>query len=108
MDTPILHYNSGVAHYRAQQHIRARTSLLKAVQSPSLRVISQYNLGLNAYALGDIDAALDWFRQARDQEENEKIRDFAIIAISRLLAERKDANPVLVRARGSVGCLHAC
>ncbi|NOR37101.1 MAG: hypothetical protein GQ577_10155, partial [Woeseiaceae bacterium] len=29
MDTPILHFNMGVAHYRAQQHIRARVSLLK-------------------------------------------------------------------------------
>ena len=99
MDSPILHYNSGVAHYRAQQHIRARASLLKAVQAPSLRVISQYNLGLNAYALGDIDGALDWFRQARDQQENEKIREFAIIAISRLLAERRKANPVFERAK---------
>ena len=99
MDTPILHYNSGVAHYRAQQHIRARTALLKAVQSPSLRVISQYNLGLNAYALGEVDDALNWFRQARDQEENEKIRQFAIIAISRLQAERKASDTLLVRAR---------
>ena len=99
MDTPLLHYNSGVAHYRAQQHIRARTSLLKAVQSPSLRVISQYNLGLNAYALGDVDDALNWFRQARDQEESEKIRQFAIIAISRLQAARKASDTILVRAK---------
>ncbi|MDH3273090.1 MAG: hypothetical protein OEM64_04275 [Gammaproteobacteria bacterium] len=99
MDTPILHYNTGVAHYRAQQHIRARTALLKAVQSPSLRVISQYNLGLTAYALGDVDDALNWFRQARDQEENEKIREFAIIAISRLQAERKAADTILVRVK---------
>ena len=99
MDTPLLHYNSGVAHYRAQQHIRARTALLKAVQSPSLRVISQYNLGLTAYALGDVDDALNWFRQARDQEENEKIRSFAIIAISRLQAERKASDTILVRVK---------
>ena len=70
MDTPLLHYNMGIAHYRAQQHIRARQSLLKASQSSGLRVISHYNLGLNAYAAGDVDEALIWFRQARDQEEN--------------------------------------
>jgi len=99
MDTPLLHFNSGVAHYRAQQHIRARTSLLKAAQSSSLRVISHYNLGLNAYAAGDIEDALDWFRQARDQEENEQIRKLAMIAISRLQAEKRAADPVLVRAR---------
>ena len=99
MDTPILHYNTGVAHYRAQQYIRARTALLKAVQSPGLRVISQYNLGLTAYALGDVDDALNWFRQARDQQENEKIREFAIIAISRLQAEREATDTILVRVK---------
>ena len=98
MDTPLLHYNTGVAHYRAQQHIRARISLLKAAQSSGLSVISHYNLGLNAYASGDIDDALDWFRQAREQQENAKIRQLAIIAISRLLAEQRAADPLLVRA----------
>ena len=34
LDTPLLHYNSGVAHYRAQQYTRARVALLKAAQSP--------------------------------------------------------------------------
>ena len=28
MDTPLLHYNTGIAHYRAGQHIRARDALL--------------------------------------------------------------------------------
>lgn len=98
MNTPLLHFNMGVAHYRAQQHIRARQSLLKAAQSSGLRVISHYNLGLNAYAAGDVNDALNWFRQARDQEENDKIRKLAIIAISRLQSERKAEDPVLVRA----------
>jgi hypothetical protein len=98
MDTPLLHFNTGVAHYRAQQHIRARTALLKAAESPSLRVLSHYNLGLNAYAGGDVEDALDWFRLARDQQENEKIRKLAMIAISRLQAEKKATDPVLVRA----------
>jgi hypothetical protein len=97
MNSPLLHYNSGIAHYRAQQHIRARTSLLKAAQSSSLRVIAHFNLGLNAYATGDIDDALNWFRQARDQEENAKIRKLAIIAISRLQREKRAADPVCVR-----------
>ena len=26
LDTPLLHYNMGIAHYRAGQHIRARDS----------------------------------------------------------------------------------
>ena len=97
MNSTLLDYNMGVAHYRAKQHIRARTSLLKAVQSPELRILAQYNLGLNAYATGDMDDALNWFRQARDQEENAKVRELAIIAISRIQSQRRAEDPILIR-----------
>ena len=96
MDTPLLHYNTGVAHYRAGQHIRARMALLLAVQDPGLRVVSHYNLGLNAYAAGNKDDALNWFRQARDQEENETIRELAIIAIARIRAEQEIEEPPIL------------
>jgi tetratricopeptide (TPR) repeat protein len=96
MDTPLLHFNTGVAHYKAQQHIRARESLLKAAESPQLRVISHYNLGLNAYASGDPEEALDWFRRARDQQENETIREYAMAAIGRVNTEVRTTDPVIV------------
>ena len=70
LDTPALRYNMGVAEYKADQHIRARDSLLKAADSPQFRIAAQYNLGLNAYALGEYDEALRWFRLVRDQDEN--------------------------------------
>jgi tetratricopeptide (TPR) repeat protein len=97
MNTPLLHYNMGVAHYKAGQHIRARPSLLKAVSTPGLRVITQYNLGLNAYAGGNVEEALDWFRQARDQEQEPKIRKLAIIAISRLQQTKREDDVLLAR-----------
>ncbi len=97
MDTPLLHFNTGVANYKAQQHTRARQSLLKSAEDPNLRVISHFNLGLNAYAAGNPDEALDWFRRARDQEESENIQTMARIAISRIQAERRQTDPVLVR-----------
>ncbi len=84
LDTPLLHYNTGVAHYKAMQHIRAREALLKASRDPSLRVAAQYNLGLNAFALGDNEAALRWFRLVRDQEENRILQRYAVVAISRI------------------------
>lgn len=99
MDTPLLHYNSGVAHYRAQQYTRARVALLKAAQSPDLRVLAHYNLGLTAWAVGNNEDALNWFRQARDQQENDKIHKLALVAIARLNAASKAADPVLVRAK---------
>lgn len=84
MSTALLHYNSGVAHYRAGQHVRASEALQKALADPELRVAAHYNLGLNAYALGNSEEALRWFRLARDQNRNEKIQTFAVIAISRI------------------------
>lgn len=98
MDTPLLHYNSGIAHYRAQQHVRARESLLKAAREPRLRAISHYNLGLNSYAANDIDDALHWFRKARDQQSNQKISELARIAIARLLRESRENDPVILMA----------
>lgn len=97
IDTPLLHYNAGVAHYRAGQHIRARDSLLRALDDSSLRIAAQYNLGLNAYALGDTSEALRWFRLARDQNVDPKLQKFAVVAISRIRLEREKPTEFEVR-----------
>jgi tetratricopeptide (TPR) repeat protein len=89
LDTPLLHYNTGIAHYRANQHIRARAALLKALDDPTLRIPAQYNLGLNAYALGETDEALRWFYLVRDQNENQTLQHFAVVAISRIRVENE-------------------
>ena len=84
LDTPSLHYNMGVAHYRANQHIKAREALLKAAESPDFRIAARYNLGLNAYALGEKDEALRWFRQVRDQDEEPTLARYADVAMGRI------------------------
>ena len=94
MDTPLLHYNTGVAHYRAKQHARAREALQKSAAYGPLAPISHYNLGLNAYAMDDIDQALRWFRRARDQEQRDDIRRLARHAIRQLEDELKASAPV--------------
>ena len=90
MNSAVLYYNIGVTHYRAGQHNRARQALQTAEQAPSLRVITQFNLGLNEYAAGDVDKALEYFYQARDQRENRQIRKLARTAISRLEKEQEE------------------
>ncbi len=90
LDTPLLHYNEGIAHYRAGQHIRARASLNRALADPALRAPTQYNLGLNAYALGQTDEALSWFRQVRDGSVNPKLQRYAAAAISRIRDEQAE------------------
>lgn len=97
LSTPLLHYNMGIAHYRAGQHIRARTALMKALDDPSLRVAAQYNLGLNAYELGEIGEALRWFRLARVQNLNKKLQTFAVVAISRIRDEQAEPDDFEVR-----------
>ena len=101
MDTPVLHYNMGVAHYRAGQHVRAREALLKASSDPAFGIPAQYNLGLNAWALGETDEALRWFRLVRDQNRNEKLQKYAVVAISRIRAAEEDQTDyeVLVEER---------
>ena len=96
MDTPLLHYNTGVAHYKAQQYERARESLLESSRYGPLQPISHYNLGLNAYAQGDIDLALRWFRRARDQQQRNDISRLARRAITQLNRELALADPIEV------------
>lgn len=99
MNTALLHYNTGVAHYRAGQHIRAREALSKALDSPTLRVAAQYNLGLNAYAASNNDEALRWFRLARDQQTNEKLADYARVAIFRIRSQQALNDPIVIEAK---------
>ena len=86
MDTPALAYNTGVAHYRAGQHLRAQKALLEALSDPGFKLAAQYNLGLNANALGDTAAALRWFRLVREQPS--PLSGYAAIAIARIQAAR--------------------
>ncbi|MEL7185176.1 MAG: tetratricopeptide repeat protein, partial [Pseudomonadota bacterium] len=97
MNTPLLHYNTGIAHYRAGQYIRARDALLQALDDPQLRVAAHYNLGLNAYALGEVDEALRWFRLARDQNLNPDLQNYAVVAIARIRGEREQPDEFEVR-----------
>jgi tetratricopeptide (TPR) repeat protein len=98
MDTPLLHYNTGVAHYKAEQYARARDSLIVSSRYQPLQPISHYNLGLNAYAQGDLDEALRWFRKARDQRQRDDISRLASRAITQLSRELALADPIQVSA----------
>ena len=98
MRSPVLYYNTGVAHYRAGQHVRAREALLHALDDPQLRIAAQYNLGLNAYRLGETEEALRWFRLARDQEDDEKLQEYAVVAISRIRLAAEQPTDFEIRA----------
>ncbi|MDH3439583.1 MAG: hypothetical protein OEM63_02435 [Gammaproteobacteria bacterium] len=97
MDTPLLHYNMGVANYKAQQYVRARESLEKAATYGPLAPISQYNLGLNAYALNDYDEALKWFRLAANQDQQKDLSRMARRAIRQLQERRQSETPAAIQ-----------
>ena len=97
--SPLLHYNMAVAHYRANQHIQARESFLMALDDPTLRVVTHYNLGLNAYALGETDEALRWFHLSRDQTQDEALKKYSVIAISRIRNEKATPDEFDIRIR---------
>ena len=102
--SPLLNYNSGVAHYKAGQHDRAREALLLASEASRLEAISHYNLGLNAWRSGDVDEALGWFRLARDQGNNTDLSELAVKAISVLQRESRMASqPQAINANARVG-----
>lgn len=98
MDSALLHYNTGVAHYKSGQHDRARYELEAASKSARLEVLAHYNLGLNAWAAGANDEALSWFRLARDQQRNPQISELATVAISRVQRDIIIEQPATVRA----------
>ena len=98
MNTPLLQYNTGVAHYKAQQYTRARESLIESSHYAPLQAISHYNLGLITYAQGDIEEALPWFRRARDQQQRDDISRLARRAITQLSRELALADPIEVPA----------
>jgi tetratricopeptide (TPR) repeat protein len=98
LDSAVLHYNMGVAHYRAGQLIRSRQAFERALEHPTLQIAARYNLGLVANALGDDAEALRWFRLVSTQQGNENIRELALAATARLEAERLNAGQGMLTA----------
>ena len=101
LDTALLHYNTGIAHYKAKQHIRARESLEKATRSSTLRPRAQFSLGMNAYALGELDEAIYWFELASNQEIDRKVASNARKALGQIRENATSRDPAVQRvARG--------
>ena len=84
MDTPLLHYNTGIAHYRARQYPRARLAFQRAATDPALRDLAIYNLGLSAMAAGDRDAAMDAFRRVEAQQSRPQLAALASRAMQQM------------------------
>lgn len=85
LDTPLLHFNVGVAHYRAHQYGRARQSFQLALQDATLLPAAHYNLGLTAVAVHDTAGARQLFRQVAQQQSSPRLSALAIRALEELV-----------------------
>ena len=97
MDSALLYYNTGVAHYRTGNYLQAEISLRKATRSPKLAAVSYYNLGLTSKAMGDTERARRWFERAWGASERQpKVRELSTKALARM--NRRTGDAAIVRA----------
>lgn len=64
LDTPVLHYNLGVAHYKVGDFDEAAQWFERALVSTRLAPLAAYNLGLVQQAAGRPAQAQAWFERA--------------------------------------------
>jgi tetratricopeptide (TPR) repeat protein len=77
LDTPLLHYNIGVVHYRLGDFDDAAAEFALATAEPALTALASYNRGLALRAAGDSAAATAAFRAAADSADDRDLRRLA-------------------------------
>jgi len=80
-DTPRLHYNMGLAHFRLGQYAEARQAFTVSAQDEGMAALSYYQLGVLAHKDGDEDTAASWFDKSRRTAESERLREMSIDAL---------------------------
>ena len=80
-DTPQLHYNLGVTHYRLGQLDQADAAFARAAEEPDLQALALYNRGRVATRDNRPNDATEHYRAARDAARTDQVRDFAQAAL---------------------------
>ena len=102
LDTPLLHYNIGVASYRAERFDDAAAALERASADPRLAPLALYNLGLTTRAKGETQAAERWFRLALERADRRELRTLSENALQSLSNQTGGAASGTRTARRSV------
>lgn len=90
LDTPLLHYNMGVAQYELGAFAESAAEFARAEVDDALRALASFNRGLALRAAGDRAAAREAFRAAAAGADDRDLRRLAQSAAD----EREDAQPV--------------
>lgn len=90
LDTPVLHYNLGVTHYRLGNYTAARSSFQRLTRHETLAALAHYNLGLVAYRLRENDEAHRQFLLAHRLTKDPKLRHLTRQQIAQLAPDAPD------------------
>jgi tetratricopeptide (TPR) repeat protein len=77
MSGPALHFNLGVAAYRAGNYARAEAAFKEVANTPAMAGLAYYNLGLVELKRNDPTAATRWFSRVEQATEDPKLRQLA-------------------------------
>jgi hypothetical protein len=77
MSGPALHFNLGVAAYRAGNYARAEAAFKEVANTPAMAGLAYYNLGLVELKRNDPTAAARWFSRVETATEDPKLRQLA-------------------------------
>lgn len=82
LDTPLLHYNLGVTHYRLRQYADAVPEFEQALENPALAAVAEYNIGLCYRALGEESAARGAFERVLASGARSELKSLARAALA--------------------------
>ena len=91
LDTPLLHYNMGVAYYKILEYADAEAQFTRAAQDESLAALALYNRGLAERARGAGAAAGESFAAAAARAKDPDLRSLAERARDATAARKNDA-----------------
>lgn len=100
LDTPALYHNLGVTYYKLGRYAEARRAFLRVSESPKMRAVAFYNLGLVAQKQGNDDDARDWFRKAHRAATSRKLRQ---LAAAQLGLKERAVSPYTLYMEGFTG-----
>ncbi len=72
-----IFYNLGVTHYKLGHYDQAEAAFLQAARFKQIAALAWYNLGLVKRKQGDSKDAAHWFRKARDNTDDPRLRALA-------------------------------
>lgn len=90
LDTPLLHYNLGVAYYRLGNFQKAELALMRAAEDPTLAALATYNLGLATLAAGWPEVAASRFESVASLTSDRRLIGLADRALASLMESREE------------------